>query len=82
VTPATEFYRALDELQAHDDFTRLSGACRKVVLQIVLEWGRDLLLAGNGAAELAGRLVEGVSSSPRLGDAAARATRTWAGRSI
>lgn len=78
--PATALTEAIHETNAHEDFVRLSGDNRLLVLAAVLSYGRELLLTGNGAADVADRFVTGATGSRRLGEATARAVRKWAGR--
>ena len=77
--PTTVLFEALHDADAHDDFTRLSGDRKLLVLSAVVSYGRELLVTGNGAADEAGRLITAVTGCSRLGDAVRRAVRTWAG---
>jgi hypothetical protein len=79
MTPTTALTQALDETHGQEDFARLSGERRLLLLQTVLICGRELLLTGNGAAEQAGRIVTALTN-PRLGAAAGRAAQLWAAR--
>jgi hypothetical protein len=78
--PATALEEAIHETKAREDFTRLSGEGRLLVLAAVLAYGREQLLTGEGAADQAQRLITAVTGSSRLGEAVARAARKWAGR--